>query len=116
MARRKSHNVAAIVKAYEAEAKRAERAAKALGGDPLARWWADYAAKCRRQAVEASKQPAEVTAEGHPDAAPASIPVERCAAFDHLPQGQADYARELMRREAADLARFEARRGEGVTL
>ena len=114
MARRKVHNVAAIVKAYEAEAKRAERAAKALGGDPLARWWADYAAKCRRQAVEASKQPTEATAE--PDLLPATMPASRCAAFDHLPQGQADYARELMRREAADLARFEARRGEGVTL
>lgn len=114
MARRKVHNVAAIVKAYEAEAKRAERAAKALGGDPLARWWADYAAKCRRQAVDASKQPTEVTAE--PDLLPVEIPGDRCAAFDHLPQGQADYARELMRREAADLARFEARRGEGVTL
>lgn len=115
MARRKVHNVAAIVKAYEAEARRAERAAKGLE-EPLARWWEDYAAKCRRQAVEASKQPTEVTAEGHPDTAPASIPVERCAGFEHLPQGQADYARELMRREAADLARFEARRGEGVTL
>ena len=114
MARRKVHNVAAIVKAYEAEAKRAERAAKLLGGDPLADWWADYAAKCRRQAVEASKQPAEVTAE--PDPTPVVVPLERCAPFDHLPQGQADYARELMRREAIDAARFAARRGEGVTL
>jgi hypothetical protein len=114
MTRRKVHNVAAIVKAYEAEAKRAERAAKGLGRDPLGQWWADYAAKCRRQAVEASKQPAEVTAE--PDLLPVVVPLERCAPFDHLPQGQADYARELMRREAIDAARFAARRGEGVTL
>jgi hypothetical protein len=114
MARRKVHNVAAIVKAYEAEAKRAERTSKSLGGNPLADWWADYAAKCRRQAVEASKQPAEVTAE--PDLLPVVVPLERCAPFDHLPQGQADYARELMRREAIDAARFAARRGEGVTL
>ena len=114
MARRKVHNVAAIVKAYEAEAKRAERNAKAFRGDSIEDTWLSYAAKCRRQAVEASKQPAEVTAE--PDLLPATIPAERCAAFDHLPQGQADYAREIMRREAIDAARFAARRGEGVTL
>lgn len=115
MARRKSHNVAAIVKAYEAEARRAERAAKGLGGDPVWRWWADYAAQCRRQAVDASRQPTEVTAEGDPDTAPASIPLERCAAFDHLPPDQAAWARELMRRDALDTEQFSAMKGEGVT-
>jgi LAS superfamily LD-carboxypeptidase LdcB len=114
MARRKVHNVAAIVKAYEAEAKRAERNAKAFRGDSIEDTWLSYAAKCRHQAVEASKQPAEVVAE--PDPLPVAVSSARCAAFDHLPQGQADYARELMRREAIDAARFAANRAEGVRL
>jgi hypothetical protein len=96
MARRKVHNVAAIVKAYEAEAKRAERAAKALGCDPLGQWWADYAAKCRRQAVEASKQLAEVTAEPNPlPVAEAIAPASGNAWRDHL-----------LALDAADAARF----------
>jgi hypothetical protein len=106
VARRKVHNVAAIVKAYEAEAKRAERAAKGLGRDPLGQWWADYAVKCRRQALEASKQPAEVTAE--PDLLPvaeAVAPASGNAWRDHL-----------MNLEAIDAARFAANRAEVVTL
>ena len=103
MARRKVHNVAAIVKAYEAEAKRAERTAKGLGGDPMGQWWADYAAKCRRQAVEASKQPTEVTAE--PDllsVAEAVAPASGNAWRDHL-----------MNLEAIDAARFASATGRG---
>jgi hypothetical protein len=101
MARRKVHNVTAIVKAYEAEAKRAERTAKSLGGDPLADWWADYAAKCRRQAVNASKQPTEVMAE--PDLLPvAEAPASGNAWRDHL-----------MRLEAIDAARFASATGRG---
>jgi hypothetical protein len=101
MARRKVHNVTAIVKAYEAEAKRAERTAKSLGGDPLADWWADYAVKCRRQAVNASKQPTEVTAE--PDLLPvAEAPASGNAWRDHL-----------MRLEAIDAARFASATGRG---
>lgn len=100
MARRKVHNVTAIVKAYEAEAKRAERNARGLG-DPLAQWWEDYAAKCRRQAVNASKQPTEVTAE--PDLLPvAEAPASGNAWRDHL-----------MRLEAIDAARFASATGRG---
>jgi hypothetical protein len=103
MARRKVHNVAAIVKAYEAEAKRAERNAKAFRGDSIEDTWLSYAAKCRRQAVEASKQPAEVAAE--PDLLPvaeAVAPASGNAWRDHL-----------MNLEAIDAARFASATGRG---
>ena len=52
MARRKrvEADLAAWAKAHEAEAKRAERAAK-IGGD-IGEAWLTYAGKCRREAVE----------------------------------------------------------------
>ena len=50
MARRRVHNIAAIVKAYQAEAKRATRCGHH-----------DEAAVLLRYAAEAAKQPAEVS-------------------------------------------------------
>ena len=101
MARRKSHNVPAIVKAYEMEAKRAERNAKAFRGDAIGDRWLAYAATCRRQAVDASKQPTEITAE--PDLLPvAEAPASGNAWRDHL-----------MRLEAIDAARFASATGRG---
>ena len=52
MARRKQVNLAAWAKAHEAEAKRAERAAKAFAGDPVGEAWATYAGRCRREAFD----------------------------------------------------------------
>ena len=104
MARRRVHNIAAIVKAYEAEAKRAKR----CGHD-------DEAAALLRYAVAASSQPAE----GDPVEAQAIRPRKRAAVlapcvevvavdkWSHLPTAQAEWARELMRREAADIVRRE---------
>lgn len=56
MARRKrvEPDLAAWAKAHEAEAKRAERAAK-IGGD-IGEVWQTYAGKCRREAVEVSRR------------------------------------------------------------
>lgn len=58
MARRKRVDVdlTAWAKAHEAEAKRAERNAKAFAGDPIGEAWLTYAAKCRREAVEVSRR------------------------------------------------------------
>lgn len=105
MARRRVHNIAAIVKAYEAEAKRAKRC-----GD------IDGAAVLLRYAAEAAKQPAE----GDPaevSVKPARVKraaiVAPCVAvvsvdeWSHLPTDQAEWARELMRRNAADMVRRE---------
>ena len=79
MARRKRVEVdlAAWAKAHEAEAKRAERNAKAFAGDPIGEAWQTYAARCRREAVEVSRRdplpeldltPAPVVAEVSPNA------------------------------------------------
>lgn len=102
MARRRVHNIAAIVKAYEAEAKRAKRCGQT-----------DDAAVLLRYAAEAARQPAES------DPAEVSVKPERvkrvpvlapCLAvtvdeWAHLPTDQAEWARELMRRDAADMVR-----------
>ena len=48
MARIKQLNTKAIMKAYEAEAKRAERNAKAYRGDSLEQYWLTYACKVRQ--------------------------------------------------------------------
>ena len=58
MARRKrvEPDLAAWAKAHEAEAKRAERNAKAFSGDPIGEAWLTYAGKCRREAVEVSRR------------------------------------------------------------
>ena len=96
MARRKRVEVdlAAWAKAHEAEAKRAERAAK-IGGD-IGEAWLTYAGKCRREAVEVSRRdplpeldltPAPVVAEVRP--------VDVNSWRDHL-----------LALEAADAARF----------
>ena len=78
MARRKRVEVdlAAWAKAHEAEAKRAERAAKATAGSDVGEVWQTYAGKCRREAVEVSRRdplpleldlmPAPVVAEVRP--------------------------------------------------
>ena len=92
MARRKEPNLAAWAKAHEAEAKRAERAAK-IGGD-IGEAWLTYAGKCRREAVEVSRRdplPLEC------DLAP--VPVEVAAS------GNA-WRDHLLALEAADAARF----------
>jgi hypothetical protein len=94
MARRKrvEPDLAAWAKAHEAEAKRAERAAK-IGGD-IGEVWQTYAGRCRREAVEVSRRdplPLEC------DLAP--IPVEVIAS------GNA-WRDHLMALEAQDAARF----------
>ena len=48
MTRTKQLNTKAIMKAYEAEAKRAERNAKAYRGDSLEQYWLTYACKVRQ--------------------------------------------------------------------
>jgi hypothetical protein len=103
MARRRVHNIAAIVKAYEAEAKRAKRCGQL-----------DEAAALLRYAAEAAKQPAE----GDPaEVSVKPVRVKRAATlapcpavvgvdeWSHLPTDQAEWARELMRRDAADMIR-----------
>ena len=104
MARRRVHNIAAIVKAYEAEAKRAQR----CGHD-------DEAEALLRYALLAASQPAE----GDPIESRSERPrvkrvqvVAPCLEvsvdeWSHLPTDQAEWARELMRREAVDMARRE---------
>ena len=97
MARRKQVNVSAWAKAHEAEAKRAERAAK-IGGD-IGEAWLTYAGKCRREAVEVSRRdPLPVEC----DLAP--VPVEVMAS------GNA-WRDHLLALEAADMARFAAAKG-----
>jgi hypothetical protein len=103
MARRRVHNIAAIVKAYQAEAKRATRCGHH-----------DEAEALLRYAILAAAQPAE----GDPIESRSERPrVKRVAVvapclvavdeWSHLPTDQAEWARELMRREAADMARRE---------
>ena len=99
MARRKRAEVdlAAWAKAHEAEAKRAERAAK-IGGD-IGEVWAEYAGRCRREAVEVSRRdplPLEC------DLVP--VPVEVMAS------GNA-WRDHLLALEALDAARFAAAKG-----
>jgi uncharacterized protein YlxW (UPF0749 family) len=103
MARRRVHNIAAIVKAYEAEAKRAKR----CGHD-------DDAAALLRYAAAAATQPAQgdaVEATVKPSRAKRTAIVAPCLVvvdeWSHLPTDQAAWARELMRREAADIVRRE---------
>ena len=106
MARRRVHNISAIVKAYQAEAKRAQRCGHH-----------DEAEALLRYAALASTQPSE----GDPIEARSERPrVKRVAIvapclvavdeWSHLPTDQAEWARELMRREAVDQARREGAR------
>lgn len=101
MARRRVHNIAAIVKAYEAEAKRANRCGHHDEAEALLR----YAAEASRQPaegdpIEASLKPARVKRLAV--VAPCLVSVDQ---WSHLPAEQAAWARELMRRDAVDLAR-----------
>ena len=95
MARRKrvEPDLAAWAKAHEAEAKRAERAAK-IGGD-IGEVWQTYAARCRREAVEVSRRDPLPEL----DLTPAPVTVSPNAWRDHL-----------LALEAADAARFAAAR------
>jgi hypothetical protein len=52
VAKRKQVNLAAWAKAHEAEAKRAERNAKAFAGDDIGDVWLTYAGRCRREAFD----------------------------------------------------------------
>jgi hypothetical protein len=105
MARRRVHNIAAIVKAYEAESKRAKRCGDIDGAAELLR----YAAEAARQpaegdAIEPSAKPSRVTRAAVLAPCPVSVSVDQ---WSHLPTDQAEWARELMRRDAADMARRE---------
>ena len=103
MARRRVHNIPAIVKAYQAEAKRAQRCGHH-----------DEASALLRYATAAATQPAE----GDPIESRSERPrVKRVAIvapclvavddYSHLPTDQAEWARELMRRDAVDMVRRE---------
>jgi len=103
MARRRVHNIAAIVKAYQAEAKRAHRCGHHDEAAALLR----YAAEAARQpaegdAVEATVKPSRV--KRVPIVSPCLVAVDE---WSHLATDQAEWARELMRREAADIVRRE---------
>jgi hypothetical protein len=103
MARRRVHNIAAIVKAYEAEAKRAKRCGQTDDAAVLLR----YAAEAARQpaegdAIEPTIKPPRVTRAAVLAPCPAVVAVDQ---WSHLPTDQAAWARELMRRDAADMVR-----------
>ena len=106
MARRRVHNITAIVKAYQAEAKRATRCGHHDEAEALLRY-AILAANqpAEGETVEATVKPSRVKREAA--LTPCLVAVDE---WSHLPTDQADWARELMRREAADMVRR-----EGVT-
>jgi hypothetical protein len=104
MARRKrvEADLTAWAKAFEAEAKRAERAAKNTAGSDIGEVWATYAGRCRREAVEVSRRdPLPLELDLTPTVTP---PVVGGNAWrDHL-----------LALEAADVARFAAAKGVTV--
>jgi hypothetical protein len=59
MARTKQLNINALIKAYEAEAKRADRNAKLVKGDPLEKFWQGYACQIRQYKQEATNNKGE---------------------------------------------------------
>jgi hypothetical protein len=59
MPRTKQLNMKAILKAYEAEAKRAERNAKAYRGDALEQYWLEHACKIRKCKQLAERETAQ---------------------------------------------------------
>ena len=59
MPRTKQLNMKAILKAYEAEAKRAERNAKAYRGDALEQYWLEHACKVRQYKQLAEREMAQ---------------------------------------------------------
>ena len=79
MAKRKQVNLAAWAKAHEAEAKRAERNAKAFAGDNIGNVWLTYAGRCRREAFDV------LTREALPlELEPTPVTVSGNAWRDHL--------------------------------
>lgn len=95
MARRKEVNLAAWAKAHEAEAKRAERAAKDTAGGDIGEVWQAYAARCRREAFDV------LTRDPLPELDLMPAPVEAV-----LPSSGNAWRDHLMALEAADAARF----------
>jgi hypothetical protein len=59
MPRTKQLNMKAILKAYEAEAKRAERNAKAYRSDALGQYWIEHACKVRQYKQLAERETAQ---------------------------------------------------------
>jgi len=105
MARRRVHNIAAIVKAYEAEAKRAKRCGQLEEAAALLRYAAAAAAQpVEGDALEPRAKPSRVKRAAV--LAPCVVPV-LVDGWSHLPPDQAEWARELMRRDAADMVRRE---------
>lgn len=105
MARRKRVEVdlAAWAKAFEAEAKRAERAAKATLGSDVGEVWAAYAGRCRREAVEVSRR----------DPLPLELDLMPAPVLVATSNGNA-WRDHLLALEAADMARFA--QAKGVTV
>jgi hypothetical protein len=97
MARRKQVNLAAWAKAHEAEAKRAERNAKAFAGDPIGDVWQTYAGKCRREAFDVlTRDPLPLELDLMP------APISEAVA----PSSGNAWRDHLLALEAADAARF----------
>lgn len=102
MAKRKQVNLAAWSKAFEAEAKRAERNSKAFAGSPISEAWLTYAGRCRREAVEVSRRDPLPEL----DLMPAPVLV--------APSNGNAWRDHLLALEAADMARFA--QAKGVTV
>jgi hypothetical protein len=101
MARRRVHNIVAIVKAYQAEAKRAQGCGHYDEAAALLRYAALAAAQpAQGDAIEQTVKPPRV--KRVPIVAPCQMAVDE---WSHLPTDQAEWARELMRRDAADMVR-----------
>ena len=97
MARRKQVNLAAWAKAHEAEAKRAERNAKAFTGDAIGDVWQTYAGKCRREAFDVlTRDPLPLELDLMP------APISEAVA----PSSGNAWRDHLLALEAADAARF----------
>ena len=96
MAKRKQVNLAAWAKAHEAEAKRAERNAKAFAGDAIGDVWATYAGRCRREAFDV------LTRDPLPELDLMPAPIVEAV----VPSGGNSWRDHLMALEALDAARF----------
>lgn len=109
-ARRKVANVAAILKAYEADARRAERAAKGAPDEATRDTWLTYAMRTRAHAATLAARGAE-----SPTLEADTITTAGGDGFDHLPPAQAAWARHLAKLDRQDAERYKARR-EGVKI
>ena len=110
-ARRKVANVAAILKAYEADARRAERAAKGAPDEATRDTWLTYAMRTRAHAATLAARGAE----GPTLEADTIETTSGGDGFDHLPPAQAAWARHLAELDRQDAERYKARR-EGVKI